>query len=61
MWLKEVAFPLKITLTALALFLSIGSFLGFPNDTLLSGMFWAVVCLMLVLGVIDHVIQNRQP
>lgn len=58
MFFKEMAFPLKITLTALALFLSIGSFLGFPNDALLSGMFWAVVCLTLVLGVIEHV-QNR--
>lgn len=58
MFFKEIAFPLKITLTVLALILSIGSFLGYPNDALLCGMFWAVVCLMSALGVIEHV-QNR--
>lgn len=52
---KEAMFPLKITLTVLALILSIGSFLGFPHDALLSGMFWAVVCVMAALGVIEYV------
>ena len=35
--------PLKITLAATALVLAVGSFLGFPNDRLLGGIFWIVI------------------
>lgn len=55
---KEALLPLKITLAFLSLVISIISFLGFPNDPLLCGMFWAVVGVMALLGVIEHV-QNR--
>lgn len=49
----------SMQLTA-ALFLSVGCFLGFPNDPQLSGAFWAVTVVTLVMEVIDRVLQNRK-
>ena len=50
--------PLKISQIIAAMFLSIGCFLGFPNDELLSGLFWAVTTVVLLVEVAHHE-QNR--
>lgn len=36
-----------------ALFLAVGSFMGFPNDPTLCGMFWLMTALYMVLPMLD--------
>lgn len=55
---KKDLLPLDIAQIVAAFFLAVGCFLGFPNDALLGGLFWAVTAVKLGAEVIERV-QNR--
>ena len=52
---KQDLLPLDIAQIVAALFLALGCFLGFPNDALLGGLFWAVTAVKLIVGVTARV------
>ena len=58
MTLKNFMLWLKFTQTFLAFLIAFGCFLNFPNDALLSGLFWVMTTLLCVLGVVKHVLDR---
>ena len=50
--------PLDVAQITAALFLAVCSFMGCPNDVLLSGIFWGVTVVKLLAEVIQRA-QNR--
>lgn len=57
---KSILLPLKVAQCVAAMFLSVGCFLGFPNDAQLAGAFWAVTAVMVIAEVIDGAQERRR-
>ena len=47
--MKTTSFFIYIVAIIVALFLSIGSFFGFPDDPVLGGIFWLLVLIYMLL------------
>ena len=52
--MKVSVFMYGVTIL-MAAALSVGSFLGFPADPVLGGMFWLIVTLLLIVGGVESV------
>lgn len=48
--MKKTRFLIYLTMVFTAILQAVGSFMGFPNDPMMGGIFWTLVTLSLIVG-----------